>query len=421
MDSIQIDGGIPLQGQVKIQGSKNATLPILAAAILVRGKSLIENCPKISDVFHMQALLTSLGCKVIWEGSSLRIDASDVRETRMPYKEVTAMRSSISLLGALLARNGEAVLYHPGGCVIGARPIDIHLETLSKLGVHFEEKEEADSIGLLYACTSGLEGATVRLRFPSVGATQNLLLAAVLAKGDTYIENAAREPEVASLCEFLQRAGANITGIGSTCIHIKGVEQLYESCYRIPADRIVAGTYLTGCMLAGGSVLLKEAPVKQMQAVLETADRMGAFLQEAPEGLFVQSPKRLQTPGHIDTAVYPGFPTDMQSFFLVALTGAQKESVLTETIFENRFHIAAQLTKMGARLKVDGNHVYIRGNDCLIGTTVQAEELRGGAALVMAGLAATGHTRVEGCSYIYRGYENIGRDLRELGARVYSV
>lgn len=416
MDSIQIDGGIPLQGQVKIQGSKNAALPILAATILVRGKSRIENCPKISDVFQMQALLQSLGCKTAWEDACFTVDASGVRECRMPAKEVKSMRSSITLLGALLARCGEAVMNFPGGCVIGERPIDIHLTALGKLGVIFEEKED-----FLFARARHLTGGDIHLKFPSVGATENILLAAVLAEGETCIHTAAREPEVVSLCRFLQGAGAEIEGVGTGELRVKGVKSLRESSFRIRADRIVAGTYLTGCMIAGGSVFLKEAPTEQMQAVLEIAERMGVILQETGDGLFVQAPERLKAPGKLVTAVYPGFPTDMQSPFLAALTVAEGESVLSETIFENRFRILEPLRQMGARLRQEDQNVFVRGVRELQGAKVQAEELRGGAALVMAGLGAGGHTRVTGCEYIYRGYENIGRDLRELGARVYSI
>lgn len=416
MDSIQIDGGIPLQGQVKIQGSKNAALPVLAATILVRGKSLIENCPKIADVFQMQALLSSLGCKTAWEGSSLKVDAADVNNSRMPSEEVKAMRSSLSLLGALLGRTREAILNFPGGCVIGARPIDIHLEALKQMGVVFEEKED-----LLYAGTSMLRGTRIRLRFPSVGATENLLLAAVLAEGETCIENAAREPEIQTLCQFLKQAGARVEGVGTKTLRIRGVSRLEETRFKIPADRIVAGTYLTGCMLAGGSIFLKDAPAEQMGAVFLAAERMGVRLQASAEGVFVQAPVRLLSPGKLETAVYPGFPTDMQSPFLAAMAVAKGESVLTEVIFENRFRIAEPLEKMGAKLKVKGQTVYVKGVPKLTGAEVEAQELRGGAALVMAGLGAMGHTRVTGCGYIYRGYENIGRDLRELGARVYSV
>jgi len=416
LDSIHIDGGIPLQGQIKIQGSKNAALPVLAATILVQGKSRIENCPKISDVFQMQALLECFGCKTSWEGECLKVDASDVHECRMLRKQAKSMRSSINLLGPVLARCGEVFLYHPGGCVIGERPIDIHIQSLEKMGVRFEEQEE-----LLYASCNRLTGAEIKLKFPSVGATENLLLAAVLANGDTWIESAAKEPEIVALCEFLQSAGAQIEGAGTSRIHVRGVKRLQESTFYIPADRIVAGTYITGCMIAGGSIFLKKAPVEQMQAVIRLAERMGVLFQSSSDGLFIQAPARMKAPGKVETAIYPGFPTDMQSQFLAAMSIAGGESVITENIFENRFHVVESLRKMGARIWTEGKNVYVEGVHRLKGAEVEAAELRGGAALVMAGLGAIGHTRVTGCSYIYRGYENIGRDLRELGARVYSI
>lgn len=416
MDSIQIYGGIPLQGQVKIQGSKNTALPILAATILIDGSSLIENCPKIADVFQMQTILKSIGCKTTWEGSSLRVDASGVSRCRVPADAVRGMRSSISLLGALLARTGEAVLDYPGGCVIGERPIDIHLDALKKMGVIFKEGEE-----ILYATADRLVGETLNLKFPSVGATENILLAAVLAEGETWIHNAAKEPEIVGLCEFLKGAGAWIDGIGTDVLHIKGVERLEESVFRVPADRIVAGTYLAGCMIAGGSVLLQDAPCDQMEAVLGVARQMGALCQESIEGLYIQSLEPPIAIEKLETAIYPGFPTDMQSLFLAVMTLADGQSILTEKIFENRFRIVEPLKKMGADIEIEGQNAIVHGVSRLQGMEVRAEELRGGAALIMAALGAGGHTRVTGCHYVYRGYENIGKDLRELGARVYSV
>lgn len=416
MDSIQIDGGIPLQGQVRIHGSKNAALPILAATVLVHGKSYIENCPKIADIFQMQALLESIGCKTTWEENSLKVDATGIFDSRMPKEAVKSMRSSISLMGPLLGRSKEVYIYHPGGCVIGERPIDIHIHAMESLGVYFKEENE-----ILHATCKELTGADINLKFPSVGATENAIMASVLAKGNSRIYPAAREPEIIALCDFLQGAGAVIEGAGTNSIYIKGVEELHESCFRIPADRIVAGTFMTGCMVAGGSVFLKEAPIRQMKAELSIAERMGVVFQEDTDGLFVQAPEVLEMPEHVITAVYPGFSTDMQSLFMVAMSVAQGESILTENIFENRFHIVDELKRMGADINVRNNSAYIKGVRLLNGANVHGEELRGTAALVIAGLKATGHTCVTGCEYVYRGYENIARDLRELGARVYSI
>jgi len=416
LDSIQIDGGIPLQGQVRIQGSKNAALPILAATILIHGKSYIDNCPKITDIFQMQTLLESIGCKTTWEGNSLKVDASEVFDSRLPKEAVKSMRSSISLLGPLLGRNREAYIYQPGGCIIGERPIDLHIHAMKCLGVDFEEENE-----MLHATCKRLVGADIDLKFPSVGATENAIMASVLAKGYTQIYPAAREPEIMALCDFLNRAGAIIEGAGTDRILIKGVDKLQETCFRVPADRIVAGTYLIGCMVTGGSVFLKEAPIDRMRAEINIAERMGLIFQETAEGLFIQAPELVRTPGHIITDIYPGFSTDMQSAFLVAMAVAQGDSILTENIFENRFHIADELKKMGANIQIQDRSAYIKGVGKLNGANVRGEELRGTAALIVAGLKATGHTCVTGCEYVYRGYENIGRDLRELGARVYSI
>ncbi len=416
MDSIHIDGGIPLQGQVRIQGSKNAALPVMAATVLINGKCLIENCPKITDVFQMQTLLESIGCRTLWEGHSLRIDATGVCDSIMPMEAVKSMRSSISLLGPLLARSGEAFLYHPGGCVIGERPIDIHIHAMECLGVNFKEEEQ-----YIHGTVSQLTGSDIFLKFPSVGATENAIMASVLAEGDTYIYPAAMEPEIVALCEFLRKAGAIIEGAGTALLHVKGVEALHETSFRIPSDRIVAGTYITGCMIAGGSIFLGEAPVTQMAEIIRTAGCMGMIFQDDAEGIFVQAPEKLKMPKHIVTGVYPEFPTDMQSVFLTAMCVADGKGILTEKIFENRFHIVDELRKMGAMIELQGDSAYINGVRGLTGTDVHAEELRGGAALVMAGLGATGHTVVTGCEYICRGYENICRDLRELGARVYSI
>ena len=341
MDSIHIDGGIPLQGQVKIQGSKNAALPILAATILIKGKSYLENCPKITDVFQMQTLLECVGCKTSWEGTCLKIDATHVCECRMAEKEAKSMRSSISLLGALVSRCREAYLYHPGGCVIGERPIDIHLDALRRMGVVFEEKEK-----LLYAYCTSLTGTDVRLKFPSVGATENVLLAAVLAKGETHIYPAAKEPEVVALCEFLKGAGAWIEGVGTDCIHVRGVPDLYESSFRLPADRIVAGTYAFACMITGGGVLLEGAPTSHMTRLIPMLHAMGGDTLVMEDGLYLHRKHDLCAVPYTVTEVYPGFPTDLQSPLMAAMCTAKGESAIEERIFGNRFRIAPQLKKM---------------------------------------------------------------------------
>ncbi|MBE5867577.1 MAG: UDP-N-acetylglucosamine 1-carboxyvinyltransferase [Lachnospiraceae bacterium] len=417
MGAIHIHGGIPLQGQVMIQGSKNAALPILAASILTKGSNLFSGCPRIADVEQMQMLLRSLGCVVRWEGDKMRVDAHRVCSGSMPREAVTGMRSSLTLLGAMLGRCGQIFLEQPGGCVIGSRPINLHIDALEKMNVKFAR---GDSI--LYACTEGLKGAEIHLACPSVGATENIILAAVLADGCTVIHNAAAEPEIVALCAYLNVCGAHIEGAGTACIRIEGVKELTGSAFEIPADRIVAGTYLFACLAAGGSVFLERAPVKEMKAVLEVARALGAGLQCTGTGLYVQAPNTVKSVPCVRTAVYPGFPTDLQSPLLAVLAGGMGKSIVEERIFEDRFRVVPELLRMGAKIRVEEDKTaYVEGQECLRGARVTAGELRGGAALVVAGLGASGETIVEGKKYIDRGYENICRDLRELGARIYSV
>lgn len=415
---IHIRGGVRLQGKVKVQGSKNAALPILAATILAEGESCLKDCPKISDVYRMLRLLQSLGGHVRWEGEGVCVSTGSITTQDMPADAITGMRSSLCLLGALLAKCGSIVMEYPGGCVIGQRPIDLHLQALEQMGVRFHE--EGDRI--CGQAPEGLSGADITLALPSVGATENILLAAVTAKGRTRVSGAAREPEVEALCRYLNACGARIDGIGGSCLEIQGVRRLHGACYRIPADRIVAGTYLYAALGTRGCILLEQAPCAHMQAVIRMAERMGAICQETGEGLYVQSLGELISPGVIRTGVYPGFPTDMQSVALAVSTMAQGETRIEERIFENRFRVAEPLRQMGADIRqLDSHSLLTGGNSRLCGRRVEACELRGGAALVVAGLMAEGETVVTGCEFIERGYGNICKDLRELGARIYSV
>ena len=417
MDSIHIQGGVALRGKVRIQGSKNASLPILAATLLTKETSRIMNCPRIADVYCMISLLKCMGACVCWEENGVRVSTKDIHLKGMPAEAVKGMRSSLCLLGALIGRCGEVTMEYPGGCVIGERPIDMHLEALSQMGVCFTE-----SGGLLKARAAHLHGAVITLPFPSVGATENVILAAVLAEGETVLKGAAREPEVTALCAYLSNCGAKIEGAGSNCIKIHGESALYGTDFTVPADRIVAGTYLFGTIAAGGCVLLEDAPVAHMDAVIKAAVQMGAECDIVKEGLYVQAGERPKAVSLLRTEAYPGFPTDLQSPALTALTCARGQSVIEETIFEDRFRIVEPLSRMGADICLtDGRRAVVNGVGRLQGTRLEAKELRGGAALVLAGIAAEGESVVTGCSYIYRGYENICKDLRELGARVISV
>lgn len=412
MDAIQIYGGNCLEGQIRIQGSKNAVLPILAATLLINGVCEIENVPMISDVYHMLRLMESLCCTIDRDGHTIRVDASAVSRCDMPSDSVCVMRSSIMLLGALLARTGSVSMQYPGGCVIGKRPIDLHLQGLRRMGVVIQEREDGFD-----AETKELTGAIHRLPFVSVGATENLILASVLAKGDTVIQNAAQEPEITALCGFLQKAGADIEGAGTKTLRIRGVEKLHEVTYRVPADRIVAGTYLAACLCCGGEIFLKEAPCMQMKAVSAAASSMGAEIGESEEGLFAACRERRVMPPGLVTECYPGFPTDLQSAFLAAMTLADGEGVLEETIFENRFRIVPQLQQMGAKIQCQNNRVCVSGVERLHGTNLVAEELRGGAALVLAGSAAEGRSVIKNCHFIERGYEDICQDMCSLGVK----
>ena len=361
---------------------------------------------------HMLRLLKSLGCEVERKGTLVRVNTEKLSECDMPSDSVGVMRSSIMLLGALLARTGRVCMEYPGGCVIGSRPINLHLQSLRKMGVVIEENETG-----FCAETSRLRGTVLKLPFVSVGVTENAILAAVLAEGETVIKPAAREPEIQALCEFLQRAGAKIDGIGSNCLVIHGVNRLHAVRYRVPADRIVAGTYLSACMCTGGRIFLRDAPAHHMESVLNCAVEMGAAIEYETDGILINGRDHEATCHMLATGCYPAFPTDMQSPFMVVMALSGQRGCIEETVFENRFRIVPELCKMGADITVHGNTAYI-GSSKLHGAIVQAEELRGGAALVVAALAAEGTSIVTNRHYIDRGYEDIVLSLRQLGASI---
>lgn len=415
MNRILIRGGVPLNGKVCIQGSKNAALPILAATLLAGGEHQIKNCPKISDVYYMLELIHSQGAMSCWKGRDLYVDTRHLTPGPLVEKKEGTMRSSIFLLGAMLGRFGEADLAYPGGCVIGDRPVNWHMDCLRRMGVYFEESDRG-----IRAKVCKLVGTEHFLPFPSVGLTENLIMAAVLAEGETVLHGVAMEPEIAALCAFLNAAGACIEGGGKSEIVIKGVRKLQDGCIELPGDRIVAGTYALGCMAAGGSVLLERAPVQHMSSLIPMLHAMGGSTLVTEEGLYLHRTESLQALPYTITRVYPGFPTDLQSQLLATLCTAEGDSTIEEKIFTNRFRIVPELKKMGAEVCVRDQTVYIHGVERLYGNTLTTKELRGGAALVLAGLCAAGISTVEQCHYIERGYENICRDLTELGARIYG-
>ena len=415
MDSIHVQGGRSLSGEISVQGSKNAVLPIMAAAVLVKGVTVLKNCPDITDVRCMIKLLQSIGCLVEYTGDSLMIDARQITSHTLPHEYVKKMRSSIILMGALLGRTGKVALNYPGGCIIGKRPIDLHLEAFAEMGIRIEQTDEK-----LEAAAHRIRGNEICLRMASVGATENVILAAVLAEGTTILKNAAREPEIAALCDFLIRCGAGLyRSAQGDVIVIEGVRALHSCEYRIPFDRIVAGTYLFGTMAAGGNICLRDICADQLGQVLAVIRIMGGNVVCTRDAVCLQAPSRPLPVPYVRTAVYPGFPTDLQSPLMAALCRADGHSLLEETIFENRLRIVPELRKMGAQIMVNGRQAKIEGTGCLCGACVKAEELRGGAALVMAGLAAQGETVIYGREFINRGYEDIRRDIVSLGGSLF--
>lgn len=415
MTWVEVSGGRPLEGAVKVQGSKNAALPILAGALLHRGITVIHNCPKISDVMCMVEILKTLGCTGRFEGSTLFLDAAGACGTDVPPELGVKMRSSVIFLGSLLGRNGEASLPYPGGCTIGKRPIDLHLEALTKMGAVFDGEER------LHGKARELTGQEISLKFPSVGATENIILASVLAKGETVLLGAAREPEIGELCRFLRGKGAKIRGDGTERIVIEGVQELHDSTYMLGADRIVAGTYLFGAALTRGRIFLERAPAREMKRVLEIVEEMGAVVKASPRGIYLDGREAYRPLHGISTEPYPGFPTDLQSPLLSALTLASGKSTIKENIFEERFQTVKQLQRMGAKIVTEGKKVTIFGVSALHGTYVRSKELRGGAALVLAALGAEGTTIIQDDGYIKRGYEDLTGDLKRLNARIRST
>lgn len=416
MDIIHVKGSGPLHGEVKIQGSKNAVLPILAATILIKGVCRLKNCPRISDVECMRRLLLSMGCYAEWEEEDFVVDTTALKENRLPRELVTSMRSSIFLLGPLLARCREVVIDYPGGCVIGERPIDIHLELLKSLGADFIIEDSR-----IKAIARKWSGTSVRLPFPSVGATENGILAAVMAKGKTVFKGCAKEPEIQHLCHFLNRAGAKIEGIGTDELQIEGVASLHPITYEVPADRIVAGTYLFSAVATKGRVYLKNAPVEEMVAALDIVKQMGALVRTDESGLEIWQKEKPKALSIVRTSVYPGFPTDLQSVLLTTLALGDGQSIVEENIFSNRFKIVKELNRMGADITIRDNRAYIIGKDALFQGTLLAEDLRGGAALVLAGICAKGDSLIGNYHFIKRGYEDICRDFRLMGASIEKI
>ena len=414
LEEIRVRGGTPLCGSITIQGSKNAALPVMAASLLHRGVSVLRKCPRITDVFCMEEILKSLGAKTWWEQNDLYLDCADADKTEISSVYTGKMRSSVILLGALLGRNKEGIMGYPGGCVIGKRPVDLHVCVLRELGAEVTENDF-----FIKASCSKMKGC--RFIFPkkSVGATEQALLAAVLAEGRTILENCAVEPEILTLCRYLNEMGASIEKTGESRLEITGMTELNGGDMEIPPDRIVAGTYLCAAAATRGKITIENPPEGEMEAFLEVYRKMGGQY-EWNSGKLIADGSGIRFPvPFVETEAYPGFPTDLQSPLLAVLATIRGESHIRENIFENRFKICGELAQMGAVVVPEGRNVRITGGR-LHGGRMRAEELRGGAALMIAALAADGKSVIAGSSFIRRGYEDICRDLRMLHADVYE-
>jgi UDP-N-acetylglucosamine 1-carboxyvinyltransferase len=416
LETFAIEGGRPLSGSLRIQGAKNAALPILAAAVLAEGQFYIYDVPHLKDIKVMVEILTALGAKTRHVDGCVDLDTTSVSVPLVPDDLMSQMRSSIFLAGPLLARLGEVTISRPGGCDIGERRIDLHLAGLTALGAKIEESE-----GYITFRAKQLRGTNIFLSFPSVGATENIMMAAVLAKGTTRICNAAREPEIVDLQNFLNAMGARIRGAGTDTIEIDGVPRLRSVSYRIIPDRIVTGTFLLAVGVAQGHVELTNTIPEQLTALIEVARSCGVEIKTRHDIMEIKSTSRPRGYDRIITSPFPGFPTDLQAQLMVFLSQARGTSVIKETIFEGRFKHVNELARMGASIYVDLGSAIIRGVGRLTATSVEATDLRAGAALVLAGLTAEGTTTVNQIHHIDRGYERLEQQLHQLGADITRV
>ncbi|MCX7714817.1 MAG: UDP-N-acetylglucosamine 1-carboxyvinyltransferase [Clostridia bacterium] len=416
MSVLAIEGGRKLEGEIAVQGAKNAVLPILAATIMNGGKNTIYNCPKLRDVDKTIEVLEYLGCKVKRQENTLTVDSSSLKEFTIPEELMRQMRSSIIFLGAIVNTFGRATVSMPGGCEIGNRPIDLHLKALRQLGIEIKEEH-----GYIECSANVIKGANIHLDFPSVGATENIMLSSCRAKGTTTITNAAREPEIVDLQNFLNDMGAKISGAGGSVIQIDGVQTLHGTEHTIITDRIVAATYLACGAATGGSIVLKRVDPAHMEAMINVLKDMGCRLTSEKDKIILYPCKCLKEIPMLRTMPYPGFPTDTQSPFMTLAAIADGTSIFVETIFENRYKHVEELVRMGADIQVDGRVAVVRGVKKLSSANVSARDLRGGAALVVAGLAADGITRISNVEYIDRGYEDIEKYIGYLNGNIKRI
>ncbi|MDD4321598.1 MAG: UDP-N-acetylglucosamine 1-carboxyvinyltransferase [Acidaminococcaceae bacterium] len=413
MEKIIVKKSSGLKGTIRVNGAKNSVLPILAATLLCKEECIINDIPNLQDVKIMCKLLEVLGAKVEKKGTdSLKITAENIKTCEAPYELISKMRASFLVMGPLLTRCHDAKVYTPGGCAIGTRPIDLHLKGFKYLGS--EIKSES---GYIHATAEKLKGRDIYLDFPSVGATENIIMAATLAEGETIIENAAEEPEIVDLANFINSMGGNIIGAGTKTIRIKGVEKLHKTEHTVIPDRIEAGTYMVAAAATGGDVTVENVVPSHLQPVIAKLRESGATVEEHDDKIRVVGGDTIKSLD-IKTLPYPGFPTDMQAQFMAMLSKAEGTSIINETIFENRFMHADEMARMGLNAKVEGNSAILKGSSPLSGAKVKATDLRAGAALIIAGLLAEGETEITEVYHIKRGYANIVKKLQSLGADI---
>lgn len=414
MEKFIVKGEVQLSGNVRISGAKNATLPIMAAALLCSGVSIIHDVPELRDIQVMQDILTLLGAKITRQGHTMLIDTSNVSKAEIPEQLMREMRASVFLMGPLLGRFRKVRLSYPGGCAIGPRPINLHIKALEKIGAIVDE-----SYGFIDAAADKLTGGEVTFDFPSVGATENAIMAAALAKGTTIIRNAAREPEIVDLQTVLSKMGAKICGAGTDTVRIDGVARLVPAEHTVMCDRIEAGTFLLAGAMTGGDIVVENIIPEYVFSITDKLQDIGAKIVSGKNYIRVKAGDLRGV--DIKTLPYPGFPTDLQAPMLSLLSIAKGTSIITETIFENRFKHVDELTRMGAKIKVEGRTAIIRGVGKLTGAIVAAPDLRAGSALVLAALAASGTSEIEQVYHIERGYENMEKKLQALGANIVKV